>query len=81
MAMSESSLAVAKRSPSGGVAGLVTSQISCVEQSHFRRRNHFGDTPLGEWESIEAYAEYLLDELGARRVIDDSPEWLKPRRQ
>jgi len=32
----------------------------------------------GEWESIEAYAEYMLDELGVQRVIDEAPEWLQP---
>jgi antirestriction protein len=32
----------------------------------------------GEWESVEAYAEYLLDELGAHRIIDEAPEWIQP---
>lgn len=38
----------------------------------------FADRYQGEWESIDSYAEYLLDELGAQRVIDDAPEWLQP---
>ena len=38
----------------------------------------FEDHYQGEWESVEAYAEYLLDELGAQRVIDEAPEWLQP---
>lgn len=38
----------------------------------------FEDRYQGEWESIEAYAEYLLDELSAKRVIDEAPEWLQP---
>jgi antirestriction protein len=38
----------------------------------------FEDRYQGEWESIEAYAEYLLDELGAQRIIDEAPEWLQP---
>jgi antirestriction protein len=33
---------------------------------------------LGEWESVEAYAENMLDELGAKRVRSDAPEWLQP---
>lgn len=38
----------------------------------------FEDRYQGEWESIETYAEYLLDELGAQRVVDEAPEWLQP---
>lgn len=38
----------------------------------------FEDRYRGEWESIESYAEYLLDELGALHVIDEVPEWLQP---
>ena len=38
----------------------------------------FEDRYQGEWESIEAYAECLLDELGAQRVIDEAPKWLQP---
>jgi antirestriction protein len=38
----------------------------------------FEERYQGEWESTEAYAEYLLDELGAQRVIDEAPEWLQP---
>lgn len=38
----------------------------------------FEDRYQGEWESIEAYAEYMLDELGAHRIVDEAPEWLQP---
>lgn len=38
----------------------------------------FEDCYQGEWESIEAYAEHLLEELGAQRTIDEAPEWLQP---
>lgn len=38
----------------------------------------FEDRYQGEWESVEAYAEYLLEELEAQRIIDHAPEWLQP---
>jgi antirestriction protein len=37
----------------------------------------FEDRYQGEWDSIEAYAEDLLDQLGAHRMIDETPEWLQ----
>jgi antirestriction protein len=40
--------------------------------------DRFEDHYLGEWESMEAYAENLLDESEAYRVIDEAPEWLRP---
>jgi antirestriction protein len=40
--------------------------------------DRFGDHYLGEWESIEAYAEHLLQELDAYRLVDEAPEWLQP---
>jgi len=38
----------------------------------------FEDVYQGEWESLEAYAEDLLDQLEAQRTIDEAPEWLQP---
>jgi antirestriction protein len=38
----------------------------------------FEDCYQGEWESVEVYAQYLLDELGAQHVIGEAPEWLQP---
>lgn len=38
----------------------------------------FEDRYQGEWESVEAYGEYLLNELGAQRAVDEAPEWLQP---
>ncbi len=40
--------------------------------------DRFEDHYLGEWESIEAYAEDLLQETEAYRVIEEAPEWLQP---
>ena len=40
--------------------------------------DRFEDQYLGEWESIEAYAEDLLEESEAYRVIEEAPEWLRP---
>lgn len=40
--------------------------------------DQFEDRFQGEWESVEAYAEMLLDELGANRIVDEAPEWLQP---
>jgi antirestriction protein len=31
----------------------------------------------GEWESVESYAENLLDDMGAQKIIDDAPDWLQ----
>lgn len=38
----------------------------------------FEDRYQGKWESVEAYAGHLLDELDAESVISDAPEWLQP---
>jgi antirestriction protein len=40
--------------------------------------DQFDDRYQGEWDSLEAYAEMLLEELGADRIIDEAPEWLQP---
>jgi antirestriction protein len=40
--------------------------------------DQFEDHYWGEWESLEAYAEDQLDNLGANQYIEDAPEWLKP---
>ncbi len=44
-----------------------------TEQLH-----RFEDHYRGEWDSIEAYAEDLLQETEAYRVIEEAPEWLRP---
>ncbi len=38
----------------------------------------FEGTFRGQWPSTEAYAEELLDDLGATAALDDLPEWLQP---
>jgi antirestriction protein len=38
----------------------------------------FEDRYQGEWDSVQAYAEHLLDELDSERVINEAPEWLQP---
>lgn len=38
----------------------------------------FEDRYQGLWESVEAYAEYMLDELDAHGVVNEAPEWLQP---
>jgi antirestriction protein len=38
----------------------------------------FEDVYRGEWESVVAYAEELLDDVGATRLVDDAPEWIRP---
>src|SRR6266508_5155906 len=40
--------------------------------------DRFEDHYLGEWDSTEAYAEDLLEESEAYRVIEEAPEWLRP---
>lgn len=37
----------------------------------------FEDRFQGRWDSLQVYAEHMLDELGAQRIIDEAPEWLK----
>ncbi len=52
-------------------AGLVgTREIDDLER--------FDDVFHGEWESLDAFAEDLLDQTDAQRIIDDAPEWLQP---
>lgn len=38
----------------------------------------FEDRYQGEWESVTTYAEHMLDELDAERVVADAPQWLQP---
>ncbi len=38
----------------------------------------FEETFRGQWPSTEAYAEELLDDLGATAALDGLPEWLQP---
>lgn len=40
--------------------------------------DRFEDHYLGEWDSMEAYAEHLLEECEGYRVVDEAPEWLRP---
>jgi antirestriction protein len=40
--------------------------------------DQFDDRYQGQWESVTAYAEYMLDELDAERTITNAPEWLQP---
>ncbi len=32
----------------------------------------------GQWETLEAYAEDLLDDLGASELLEQVPDWLQP---
>ena len=50
------------------------SEVNCDPE----QMEQFEERFQGEWESVEAYAENLLDELSAQRVIDEAPEWLQP---
>ena len=38
----------------------------------------FEDRYRGEWESVEAYAEELLDQFEIDRLLEQVPEWLRP---
>lgn len=38
----------------------------------------FGDAYLGEWESLEDYAEQLLEDVGANSFMEHVPESLQP---
>jgi antirestriction protein len=49
-----------------------------VGPEHHEQLERFEDHYLGEWESLEAYAQELLEESEAYRVIDEAPEWLRP---
>lgn len=40
--------------------------------------DQFDERYQGEWESVVAYAEDLLDQLDAERVVTEAPEWLRP---
>jgi antirestriction protein len=39
--------------------------------------NEFADRYQGEWESVDAFAENMLDEGGAQDIIDKAPSWLR----
>lgn len=51
--------------------------VACVGERSTDLIEQFEDRYQGEWDSVEAYAENLLDELGANRIIDEAPEWLQ----
>ena len=38
----------------------------------------FEEQYLGEWDSLEDYAENFLDDLGAQEAIDKADSWLQP---
>ena len=38
----------------------------------------FKDCYRGEWESVEAYAEELLDQFELDRIFEQVPDWLRP---
>ncbi|MCU1387848.1 MAG: antirestriction protein ArdA [Ilumatobacteraceae bacterium] len=40
--------------------------------------DQFEERFQGEWESVEAYADDMLDQLDAQRVINEAPAWLQP---
>lgn len=40
--------------------------------------DQFEERYQGEWESATAYADDLLDQLDADRVVAETPEWLQP---
>lgn len=41
------------------------------------RLKDFETAYRGEWESLEAYAEELLDDLGATELLERVPDWLQ----
>lgn len=38
----------------------------------------FGEAYRGEWSSLVAYVDELLDDLGASDVLEQVPQWLQP---
>lgn len=54
----------------GAWASLAGTEAECLAE--------FEEAYLGQWESVEGYAEQLLDDLGATEVLDALPGWLKP---
>jgi antirestriction protein len=41
----------------------------------------FEEAYRGHWDSLTAYAEELLDDLGASEVLEQVPDWLQPYMQ
>lgn len=64
----------------GGIEkhGLAFAAWASEVNSDSEQMEQFEERFQGEWESVEAYAENLLDEMSAQRVIDEAPEWLQP---
>jgi antirestriction protein len=40
--------------------------------------DQFDDCYRGEWDSLTAYAEELLDDIGAEAALDGIGDWLRP---
>lgn len=57
--------------------GLAFAAWASEVNSDLEQMEQFEERFQGEWESVEAYAENLLDEIGAQRLIDDAPDWLQ----
>jgi antirestriction protein len=57
-------------SEDGGEVGGRAGRNSAIEE--------FEEQYLGEWDSLEDYAETFLDDLGAQEAIDKADSWLQP---
>lgn len=64
----------------GGIEkhGLAFAAWASEVNSDPEQMEQFEERFQGVWESVEAYAENLLDEMSAQNVIDEAPEWLQP---
>jgi len=61
-----------------GKHGLAFAAWTSEVNSDREQMDQFQERFQGEWESPEAYAENMLDELDAQRYLNDAPGWLQP---
>ncbi|TQF73360.1 antirestriction protein ArdA [Rhodococcus spelaei] len=59
--------------------GLAFAAWASVQEGNDDALDRFEDAYLGHYDSMEAYAEQLIDDLGYQRLLDDAiPESLRP---
>ncbi|MFH5227298.1 antirestriction protein ArdA [Antrihabitans spumae] len=59
--------------------GLAFAAWASAQEGNEAALDQFDDAYLGHYESMEAYAEQLIDDLGYQRLLDESvPESLRP---
>ena len=58
--------------------GLAFAALASVADGDTETLGRFGELYRGAWESVEAYADEWLDDVGVSEILNGLPEWLYP---